>query len=187
MVLLSILTHQPPDRVGVTRLLRLGHTCKRTGPRSFELDLSEPGAHKTSAVFGPTVTTIPPAVAEWLARWVDLAAVPEGGYLFHPADDATAPHPEAAWTKLVKATFRRASGVALAPKDLRSAFVGFLQAGAHTDATLKAAAAAMRHSSQTQRSHAYDKDRCDRLAAAAVRVAAEYAARYAATLEATAP
>ena len=87
MALLFLLTHQPPDRVGVTRLLRLGHTCKRTGPRSFDLDLSEPGAHKTSAVFGPTVTTIPPAVAAWLAAWVELAAIPEGGYLFHVAGD----------------------------------------------------------------------------------------------------
>ena len=26
VVLLYVLTHQPPDRVGVTRLLRLGHT-----------------------------------------------------------------------------------------------------------------------------------------------------------------
>ena len=38
----------------------------------------------------------------------------------------------------------------------------------------------MRHSSQTQRSHAYDKERCDRLTAAAVRVASEYAATFAA-------
>ena len=104
--------------------------------------------------------------------------MPDGGYLFHVAGDPTTPHTEATWTKLVKATFRRTSGVALAPKDLRSAFVGFLQAGAHSDATLKAAAAAMRHSSQTQRSHAYDKGRCDRLTAAAVKVAAEYAATF---------
>ena len=43
---------------------------------------------------------------------------------------------------------------------------------------IKAAATAMRHSSQTQRSHAYDKGRCDRLTAAAVKVAAEYAATF---------
>ena len=178
VVLLTLLTHQPPDRVGVTRLLRLGHTCKRTGASAFELDLSEPGAHKTSAIFGPSRTTIPPPVAVWLARWVELAAVPEGGYLFHVAGDATKPHTEAAWTKLVKATFRRTSGVALAPKDLRSSFVGFLQAGAHSDETLKAAAVAMRHSSQTQRSRAYDKERCNRLTSAAVRVATEYAANF---------
>ena len=180
VVLLYVLTHQPPDRVGVTRLLRLGHTCKRTGPRSFDLDLSAPGAHKTSAIFGPTITTIPPPVAAWLARWVELAAVPEHGYLFHAAGDPTTPHTEAAWTKLVKATFRRASGVALAPKDLRSSFVGFLRSAEHSDATLRSAAAAMRHSSQTQRSRAYDKGRCNRLTAAAVRVAAEYAASFAA-------
>ena len=176
VVLLYVLTHQPPDRVGVTRLLRLGHTCKRTGPRSFELDLSAPGAHKTSAIFGPTITTIPPPVAAWLARWVELAAVPEHGYLFHAAGDPTTPHTEAAWTKLVKATFRRASGVALAPKDLRSSFVGFLRSGEHSDATLRSAAAAMRHSTQTQRSRAYDNGRSNRQTDAADLVAAEYAA-----------
>ena len=164
----------------MTRLLRLGHTCKRTGPRSFDLDLSEPGAHKTSAIFGPTVTTIPPGVSEWLATWVELAAIPEGGYLFHAAGDPTTPYTEATWTKLVKATFRRTSGVAMCPKDLRSSFVGFLKSGVHSDETLRAAAAAMRHSSATQGSSAYDKERCDRLTAAAVKVATEYAATFAA-------
>ena len=110
---------------------------------------------------------------------MELAAIPADGYLFHAAGDPATPHTEAAWTKLVKATFRRASGVALAPKDLRSSFVGFLRSGDHSDATLRSAAAAMRHSSQTQRSHAYDKGRCDRLTAAAIQAAAEYAAAYA--------
>jgi hypothetical protein len=38
----------------------------------------------------------------------------------------------------------------MCPKDLRSSFIGFLKSEEHGDATLKAAAAAMRHSSQTQ-------------------------------------
>ena len=109
---------------------------------------------------------------------MELAAIPEGGYLFHAAGDPTTPHTEAAWTKLVKATFRRTSGVAMCPKDLRSAFVGFLKSGEHSDETLRAAAVAMRHSSATQGSRAYDKGRCDRLVSAAVQVATEYAATF---------
>ena len=36
----------PPDRVGVVRTLKLGHTLKRVG-RGYDLDLSMPGLHKT--------------------------------------------------------------------------------------------------------------------------------------------
>ena len=174
VVLLTLLSHQPPDRVGVTRLLRMGHTLKRTGPVTFDLDLSDPGAHKTSAVFGASITSIPPSVSAWLAKWVELMDIPEGGYIFH-VGNPTVPYAESAWTEVIKATFRRTSGVAMSPKDLRSSFIGFLKSGAHSDETLKAAAAAMRHSSKTQGSLAYDKKRCDRTTAAAVKVATEYA------------
>ena len=48
VALMMCLTHQPPDRVGVCRLLKLGGTLKRTSAGGgFQLDLSEPGDHKT--------------------------------------------------------------------------------------------------------------------------------------------
>lgn len=179
--LLVWLTTQPPDRVGVARTLRLGGSLQRTAT-GFSLNLGE-GAHKTSKVFGPTSTTVPPVPAAWLSRWIDLASVAPGGFLFH-AGDPSEPCTEYAWTKLIKRVFKRNAGVALAPKDLRSSFVTFLKSGEHDDATLKAAAAAMRHSSKTQASAAYDKGANDRTTAAAMQVAAEYAASFPARVEA---
>ena len=75
----------------------------------------------------------------------------------------------------------RAAGpdVPLAPKDLRSSFVTFLKSEEHSDETLRSAALAMKHSSQMADSVAYDMGRHDRLVAASMRVAAEYAARFA--------
>jgi hypothetical protein len=148
-VLLNLLTHAPPDRVGVARLLQLCGTLKPTSYGGYQLDLSEPGSHKTSAVFGPTTSTVPPVVAGLLTKWIELTAVPPLGYVFN-AGNAAAPYDDSAWTKVVKAAFKRHSGVAMCPKDLRSSFIGFLKSEEHGDATLKAAAAAMRHSSQTQ-------------------------------------
>jgi hypothetical protein len=69
-------------------------------------------------------------------------------------------------------------GVALAPKELRAAFVTFLKSNECPSDTLKAAARAMRHSSKMQASHAYDKGLNDKDIAAAVRVAEVYASRF---------
>ena len=66
----------------------------------------------------------------------------------------------------------------LAPKELRASFVTFLKSGNHSDATLRSAAVALRHSSKTQDSDAYNKGKSDRLMAAAVKVAEEYAATF---------
>lgn len=83
------------------------------------------------------------------------------------------------WTKVVQAVFKRQAGVPLAPKDLRSSFVTFLMSDANSDAPLKQAVAhAMRHSTAQQASIAYDKEGAARNWAAAVRVAAAYAARF---------
>ena len=60
----------PPDRVGVSRLLRLGDTLKPTAT-GFDLDLSRPGQHKTSAAFGPTITAVPAPTAKLLTAWLD--------------------------------------------------------------------------------------------------------------------
>ena len=55
--LLKLLTAMPPDRVGVYRLLQLGSSLKANDD-GFQMDLSEPGAHKTAAIFGPTEQAI---------------------------------------------------------------------------------------------------------------------------------
>jgi hypothetical protein len=70
--------------------------------------------------------------------------------------------------------------VPLAPKELRASFVTFLKSNNHNDATLKAAATAMRHNSTMQRSSAYHKGQNDKTIEAAVRVAEAYAARFSA-------
>ena len=99
-------------------------------------------------------------------------------YLFHQPGDSNEPLSPVQWTRLVKACFKRHSGVPLAPKDLRASFITFLKSEEHDDETLKAAAIAMRHSSKTQSSAAYTKDQSDRLVAAAVRAAEGYAAQF---------
>ena len=66
----------------------------------------------------------------------------------------------------------------LAPKELRSSFITFLRSGHNSDAALKSAAFAMRHSSAQARGPAYDKERSERLSAAAVQVATDFAAGF---------
>ena len=91
--LLSWLTSVPPDRVGVSRLLRLGDTLKPTAT-GFDLDLSRPGQHKTSAAFGPTITAVPAPTAKLLTAWLGAtgrtgsAAQP---HVFVPGADAAKP------------------------------------------------------------------------------------------------
>ena len=77
VTVLRLLADQPPDRVGVARTLQLGVTLKRMSD-GYELDLSEPGAHKTSAVFGATRTTINDSITPWLDRYIKLADITEG-------------------------------------------------------------------------------------------------------------
>ena len=73
VLVMMLFTHQPPDRVGVLRLLRLGETLKRTHS-GFELDLTQPGSHKTSAIFGPSRTTISKAIAAWIDSYISTVA-----------------------------------------------------------------------------------------------------------------
>ena len=56
--------------------------------------------------------------------------------------------------------------------------VTFLKSENHDDSTLRSAATAMRHSSKTQSSGAYDKEHLDRRVEAALRVTERYAARF---------
>ena len=83
------------------------------------------------------------------------------------------------WTEVVKAVLKRQSGVAFAPKDLRSSFITFLLSDANSDEALKkTVATAMRHSTALQGSATYDKERAERTWASAVQVAGAYAARF---------
>lgn len=65
-----------------------------------------------------------------------------------------------------------------APKDLRSSYITWLRSEANTDAALKSAAFAMRHSTAQQAGPAYDKERSSRLSSAAVQQAQAHAARF---------
>jgi hypothetical protein len=179
VLVLRLLADQPPDRVGVTRQLRLGYTLKRkTDGAGYELDLSEPGCHKTSAVFGATKTTINASLTPWISKYIAQYAIPVGGYLFHARGNEFEPIAPSAWTKRVKAVFARHGDVALCPKDTRSSFITFLRSGEHDDETVKAAAVAMRHSSKMQASAAYDKGASDRRVSAAMKVASDFAAKF---------
>jgi hypothetical protein len=179
VLVLRLLADQPPDRVGVTRQLRLGYTLKRKADGAgYELDLSEPGCHKTSAVFGATRTTINASITPWLTKYISGYAIPLGGYLFHARGNEFEPLSPSGWTKRVKAIFERHGDVALCPKDTRSSFITFLRSGEHDDEALKAAAVAMRHSSKMQASAAYDKGASNRRVSAAMKVASDFAAKF---------
>ena len=174
--LLKILTALPPDRVGVYRLLKMGDTLKTVG-ETYQVDLTERGAHKTSAVFGPSRTTVTDAVATRITALVSADKLKAGEFLFHAADRGS-PQSPSAWTRLVQQTFKTYSGVALSPKDCRASFITWLRDGAHGDETLRSAALAMKHSSTTAASASYDKHGSDRLVGAAVAVADAFAKRY---------
>ena len=64
---------------------------------------------------------------------------------------------------------------------LAASFITFLKSEHHSETVLKSAARAMRHSSKTQASTSYDKEKHDRLVASAKRVCEAYAARFTAS------
>jgi hypothetical protein len=178
--LLTWLSSVPPDRVSVARKLQLGVTLVATAS-GFELNLATPDAHKTSAAFGPSVTTVPEAAAVLLRDWLataELSAADRPFVFLPPGRCHSHPLPTDQWTRLVKALFAKHGGAALCPKDLRAAFIGFLRSGGHSDTTLRSAAFAMRHSERMAASGAYDRTRGDRLSAAAVRANQAFAAQF---------
>ncbi|KAL1499023.1 hypothetical protein AB1Y20_013539 [Prymnesium parvum] len=136
------------------------------------------GAHKTSAVFGLSVTAVPAPTCALLEAWVqhtglDAAATP--CVFKHVGADRSTPLAPSRWTETVQAAFKRHSGVALSPKDPRSSYVTFLRSLEHDNAVLRAAALAMRHSERQASGPAYDKGRAGRLGAAAVAQAQRHA------------
>jgi len=180
---LTWLTSVPPDRVAVARKLQLGVTLKPT-PAGFDLDLSTPDAHKTAAIFGPSTSPVPAPVCALLHAWLaaERLSVAARPYVFvlgqHGSGSHAQPIADRRWTETVQAVMKRHTGVPLAPKQLRSSFITFLMSDANTDEALKKAVAhAMRHGTQQQAGPAYDKEKAERLWAAAVTVTAAYAAR----------
>ena len=101
-----------------------------------------------------------------------------GGASSSTSQPHAAPVSAKRWTRVVQAAFKRHAGVALAPKDLRSSYITWLRSEANTDAVLKSAAFAMRHSTAQQAGPAYDKERSSRLSQAAVQQAQAHAARF---------
>ena len=180
--LLTLLTFLPPDRVKVYRTLLFGSSLCPTGDGGYKIDIKTPTAHKTAPVFGATRTTLPRAVSKRIKAYATAAKLSNGMYLFYAGTDASQPLEPYAWTRLVKSCFKRHShrNVPLAPKELRASFVTFLKSGEHSDATLKAAATAMRHSSKTQASNSYNKGGHDKTIVSAMRVCTSYAARFSA-------
>ena len=124
---------------------------------------------------------MPAATAKLLAAWLKLttlsAAQQPYVFVLSAASGHDNPIDSKRWTEVVKAAFKRHSGVPLAPKELRSSYVSFLRSEENDDASLKAAALAMRHSPAQQASPAYDKGGAARLSAAAVAQAQRSAAR----------
>ena len=174
-------TVQPPDRVGVVRKLRLGHTLKRGGKHGYILDLTVPNAHKTAKFYGPTATSISKLIVPWLGRYLDVANLREGDspYLFHPQADHSRALSPSQWCAVVKTCFHKHTGVACSPKQLRASFVTWLKGQTDAPDTLRAAAASMRHQEKTQGSAHYDTERNDRLVAAAVHLCENYARTFA--------
>ena len=77
------------------------------------------------------------------------------------------------------ATFKAYAGVAFSPKNCRASFITWMRDGEHEDEVLRSAAQAMHHSNAMAASAAYDKHGTDRVVAAAVKAADEYAKRFA--------
>ena len=113
----------------------------------------------------------------WLAaERLSAAAQPYVFVLGQHGSDHAQPIADRRWTETVQAVMKRHTGVPLAPKQLRSSFITFLMSDENTDEALKKAVAhAMRHGTQQQQGPAHDKEKAQRLWAAAVKVAEETA------------
>ena len=176
-------TVQPPDRVGVVRKLRLGHTLKRGGKHGYVLDLTAPNAHKTARFYGPTATSISKLIVPWLHRYLDVATLHEqdAPYLFHPKGLPSRALSPSQWCAVVKACFAKHTGIACSPKQLRASFVTWLKSQTDAPGVLRAAAVSMRHQERTQGSSHYDAERNDRLVDAAVQLCEDYARKFPST------
>ena len=140
---------QPPDRVGVTRRLRLGMTLKRSG-EGYTLDLTSARSHKTSRFYGPSISSMSAMFNEPLSLYLtDLEYTSAGNltpYLFHPTDDTSRCVTSSQWSGVVKAALKKHSPTRVAPppKLLRASFITWLRDSTDAPEVLKAAAKSMR-------------------------------------------
>ena len=180
---ISLLSLLPPDRVGIIRKLRLGHTLKRKPGGGFKLDLSRlRDGHKTSRFYGPFASSLPAELTPVLDQYVRLFDLePDGGtaFLFHPPnsgfDRSMEPSP---WTGWVRRLFKRWHGEEIAPKTLRSAFITWLRDSTTAPEILKSAAHAMKHSEARQASESYDAEADDRLVRASYEFNLQFASQF---------
>ena len=182
-VAVSLLTLIPPDRVGVIRKLRIGHTLCRHEGGGWGIDLSKVrGAHKTAKWYGPYSAKLPEALWGSLDAYAAQLAFAVGGeqaYLFHPVHGGVdRPLESSAWTLYIKRLFKRLHGAEIAPKTLRSAFITWLRDSTDCPAILSSAAHAMKHRVATQASDHYDANADGRLVEAAFEFNATYAANF---------
>ena len=152
---ISLLSLIPPDRVGIIRKLRLGHTLKKKEGGGWAIDLSKQrDGHKTSKWYGPFAASLPAELTPVLNRYTQLFALEMGGdaaYLFHPSQSGfDRPMESSAWTMWVRRLFQRHAGKEIAPKTLRSVFITWLRNSTSAPDVLKAAAHAMKHSEARQ-------------------------------------
>ena len=190
---MALLTLIPPDRVGVIRKLRVGHTLRRTvEPPSEEgadpvvswgIDLSKQrNAHKTSKFYGPYAAKLPPETWPLITSYVDSLAFEMGGeqaYLFHPKTLGVGrPMESTQWTSYVRQLFGKWHGSEVPPKALRSSFITFLRDSTAAPEVLKSAAHAMKHRPEMQASEHYDANADGRLVQAAFEFNSTFAAKF---------
>jgi hypothetical protein len=131
--MLSLLTLIPPDRVGVVRKLRFGHSLVRRDGGEWQLDLTKVrDAHKTSRFYGAFCAKLPEELDSILDKYSSILALELGGeyaYLFYPPQAGAMDRPlePSAWTAAVRRVFGKHMDKAIAPKTLRSIFITWLK------------------------------------------------------------
>ena len=195
VVIISMYTCAPPDRVGVIRKLSWENTLKRGGDTGFYIDLTAPRLHKTSKFYGPSKAPLSKMVVRHLETLLKIRQGDEWDfteqdvgssnrtqveYLFYK-DQPSRCYDESAWTKRVKSAFKRHSPrhTATPPRLLRSAFITELRSS--TDCpkeVLEAAATAMKHSIDTQSSDVYDLETHSRLSTKAFQWCEDFANKH---------
>jgi hypothetical protein len=183
-MLLAFMTLQPPDRVGVIRRLRLGEggsIYKKGEDELYTVDLSSL-KHKTSRFYGPSVSSLPSAIGEWVAKYeqsIVFEMLPPNPYLFSLASDWNRGMSSSQWCSFVKAIFLKHAGVATPPKLLRASFCTHLRSSDGVDdELLESCAKAMKHNVATQGGSHYDKEANDRLLKKAHDFCSEIASKF---------
>ena len=91
-LVLSFMTLQPPDQVGVVRRLRLGEggsLYKKKEDALYTVNLSTL-KHTTSRFYGPSISSLPAAIGDWVSKYessITFEILPSNPYLFSLASD----------------------------------------------------------------------------------------------------